>query len=306
MKPDCVKDNKRYMWLDECKGIGIILVVLGHALVFSIRTQNQYIQFIHKMIYYFHMPFMMFLSGLAYQLFSNHIRIKDSIIKKIKRLLVPYIAYAILVQVLIIVCVSIPGINTIFHNNGYEPEKVVPFLIGLLVGSNKYAIHLWYIYTLFWFYVFVIVIRNRVDDKIYVVIGSFLFAIKCIVNTDGMYLINNICTLFIWFALGMNTNLEKNLNDFYKRKSFRRTALLVGIAYFVCDILFAPTPRNPVFYTMHTIIKFSFIYNVIICIIFEYMYAKKVNKWLSFLGKNSFVIYLFHQPFFWKDRPAKP
>lgn len=298
MKFTSNRTNERYAWLDECKGIGIILVVLGHALVSSIRGENQCVQFVHKMIYYFHMPFMMVLSGLAYQLFSQRTKVKGLIQKKIKRLLIPYVSYAVAVQILILICIKLPGIRTFFYNNGYGPEKIKDFVIGLLIGNNKYAIHLWYIYTLFCFYAFVISTRKIIGNKSYVGIGILLFTIKCIVNTDNMYIINDICTLFIWFAIGMNTKLDNDINKFYEKKKLRRLAWIAGIVYFVCDIIFIPTPRNPVLYTVHTVVKFSFIYNVILCIIFECRYTEKTNRKLRFLGEKSFSIYLFHQPFF--------
>lgn len=46
--------NTRVEWVDVAKGIGIILVVLGH---------NQSPDYIIKFIYSFHMPLFFFLSG---------------------------------------------------------------------------------------------------------------------------------------------------------------------------------------------------------------------------------------------------
>lgn len=48
------KQNMTFLGEYETASIGIFLVVLGHALVFSIRTKNPYVQFMYKMIYYFH------------------------------------------------------------------------------------------------------------------------------------------------------------------------------------------------------------------------------------------------------------
>lgn len=91
---------KRIEWLDRIKGLAIVLVVLGHALTTSIRSNSLMANNIYNWVYYFHMPLFMTLSGISYQLVNNHYR-NESIIsfikKKAKRLILPYIVYVSLV-----------------------------------------------------------------------------------------------------------------------------------------------------------------------------------------------------------------
>jgi fucose 4-O-acetylase-like acetyltransferase len=53
--------EKRVGYIDIAKGIGIILVVMGHN-DFSLISP-----FVHKMIYSFHMPMFFFMSGLFFK-----------------------------------------------------------------------------------------------------------------------------------------------------------------------------------------------------------------------------------------------
>lgn len=64
-------EKKRIEWLDAAKGIGIILVVLGHAIITPIRNTGSVSLFLFNIIYYFHMPFMIYLSGAAYEQFES-------------------------------------------------------------------------------------------------------------------------------------------------------------------------------------------------------------------------------------------
>jgi acyltransferase len=76
--------KERFDWIDVSKGLGIILVVVGH-------TRFRYIDF----IYNFHMPLFFIISGFLF----NHSRwmdtVKDFYISRFKRLVIPYLGSSI-------------------------------------------------------------------------------------------------------------------------------------------------------------------------------------------------------------------
>src|SRR5689334_711901 len=73
----------RFGWVDSAKGIGIILVLLGHTPI-----PVEYKLF----IYAFHMPLFFFIGGL----FLNMEKSSDVFFKdKIRSLLLPYIVFAV-------------------------------------------------------------------------------------------------------------------------------------------------------------------------------------------------------------------
>lgn len=74
-----------YNWIDISKGIGIILVIIGHCM-FPL----------HFLIDSFHMPLFFLLAGITYK----HIPFEDFIIAKINRIFIPYIFWAIISAVL--------------------------------------------------------------------------------------------------------------------------------------------------------------------------------------------------------------
>lgn len=71
--------KKRIGWLDICKGIGIILVILGH--VYSDAYP------VKIWIYSFHMPLFFFVSGYLKGLFKKKTTFKEKIIT----LIIPYL-----------------------------------------------------------------------------------------------------------------------------------------------------------------------------------------------------------------------
>lgn len=77
---------KRIEYLDYAKGIGIILVVLGHIL----SKGN-----IKIYIYSFHMPLFFIISGYLFN-YINIINFKEVINKKIKALLIPYLTFSLI------------------------------------------------------------------------------------------------------------------------------------------------------------------------------------------------------------------
>lgn len=73
--------NKRIQWIDIAKGIGIILVLIGHI---SLNKK------INNFIYSFHMPLFFILSGYLYKNKENYVK------KKTKTILVPYFIVSII------------------------------------------------------------------------------------------------------------------------------------------------------------------------------------------------------------------
>jgi fucose 4-O-acetylase-like acetyltransferase len=74
--------DKRIEWIDLSKGIGMVLVILGHCVCFGGN--------IHNIVFSFHMPLFFILSGIV---FGNNQ--KNFVLKKAKALLVPYVYFCL-------------------------------------------------------------------------------------------------------------------------------------------------------------------------------------------------------------------
>lgn len=84
----------RIVSLDIAKAICIILVVVGHYIP---DNSPEWYKLIHDVIYTFHMPLFMFASGYVYIATKKDIGYGDFIVKKIKRLMVPYLTTSVIV-----------------------------------------------------------------------------------------------------------------------------------------------------------------------------------------------------------------
>lgn len=85
----------RILLIDKFKGLAIILVVWGHCMQFCTSynvLQNKLIE----VIYGFHMPFFMAISGYLYYFSINKRNLKALIIVRIKQLLIPFLIWSFL------------------------------------------------------------------------------------------------------------------------------------------------------------------------------------------------------------------
>jgi len=86
--------NNNMDYVAKLQSFGIFLVVLGHGNPFtSADITPAYLNWLHSIIYSFHMPLFMFISGLLF-FYTNKNREFEYgkfILKKVRRLLVPYL-----------------------------------------------------------------------------------------------------------------------------------------------------------------------------------------------------------------------
>lgn len=124
------------------KGIGIFLVVVGHYQLSG--TMPQYWKSVRELIYTFHMPLFMLLSGFLFALAKKSVfSIKGYIgfaRKKTERLLYPYIAITV---VLLLMKLAAGRFFTLSH-----PITNEVFYHIFLNPSGGFATLLWFIYTL--------------------------------------------------------------------------------------------------------------------------------------------------------------
>ena len=133
--------------LDAARGLAIILVVIGHIISKgSAPGGNQWFFILFKMIYQFHMPFFMVLSGITFALslpaFGSLGEIRAYSLKRIKPLIVPYLALGLLVLVGKQVAVQFLDVSN-------PPGTLVSSVAALLfVPTESAARFLWFIYVL--------------------------------------------------------------------------------------------------------------------------------------------------------------
>lgn len=127
--------TKRYDYLDIAKGLGILAVVWAHTLK---------VGWSHGLIYAFHMPLFFFLSGMLFDM-GKYSGFKGFIIKRGKRLLVPYIIYSVVTW----------AIWALFRflRHDQVASYIAPLLQTFVAkGSGAFLVHnsaLWFIPCLF-------------------------------------------------------------------------------------------------------------------------------------------------------------
>jgi fucose 4-O-acetylase-like acetyltransferase len=131
--------SARIAWVDSAKGLGIILVIVGHVergLVSSQTIQNtQAVRFLDAWIYSFHMPLFFFLSGLFLYKSAVQSDFLSFATDKLRTVLYPYFVWSIVVIVL----------KSCLGNLPNKPRS----LDDLLKIPTDPMEQFWYLYVLF-------------------------------------------------------------------------------------------------------------------------------------------------------------
>lgn len=163
----------RNVQLDMAKGIAIILMIIGHCLLFGGTVRY--------LIFSFHMPFFFIFSGY----FFRNKPIKDVINSGIERLVKPYLIYAIVMEVLLKL-LNMKGcitglIEILFAHGGPKYTMIFP--------TETYLGAIWFLMAIFWCKIFYAIIYIKCKNNIYLSV-VIAFAISWLAIYVGKYLIN--------------------------------------------------------------------------------------------------------------------
>ncbi len=289
--------NGRLKWLDTARGIGILLVVLGHSVTTSIRMDSNVALNLYNAIYLFHMPLLFFISGYAFSIsYDRYLEVDagDYLLKKVKKLLVPYISYSFLIYILVSVAHAFPSFSKKMIAAGFEPLSIKNRAIDLLTGQNQYCQHLWYIYSLFLLSVLSFILVKVFKTKYkyaMLIIAIALYPLWIKLSTTDLDILWKTFYRGIWFALGLNIRFASDNKN--------RNLLLNLIAViFAIPIMNYAQKNVHLVLVKQVILIIAIFFIVLLCISISRLIIFEKMSCLNWLGKNSFGIYLFHQPIF--------
>lgn len=279
MKVEAIRDF--FEWILIAKGMGIVLVVVGH---FYPETSPTYWSEIRKIIYSFHMPLFFILSGYLYG--HGKYSYSDLIKTKAKRLIYPFVSIA--GAVLIIKYVAGLVVKLV------HPVNIDSIYALLSNPAKSYMPLLWFVYVLFLIFaiyplarlflntlsiLLLLLVINAVLGNEYLVFGKALsnmpfFVVGVILRENGK--LSRMATGADWryafvplvmFLLAYVIQFSVNVESVYEYP----TRFFLGVvgSLFVINI-------------SHSISAFS---------------DKKIKGTLIEIGYYSMSIYLFHTLF---------
>jgi fucose 4-O-acetylase-like acetyltransferase len=174
----------RVSYIDALRGFAILLVVLGHAIQYSVVDYDA--QPVFRLIYAFHMPLFMFISGFVYHHDSRNPW--PFLRKKLQFLVLPFFSWLL---------VSFLWFHTINAHNAIE------FLLGVFKSPD--AGGLWFLWVLFLIYIVMAFSQAVAPGRAITVALGFYIILNLIVlkvpsaNVLGLGL---LCWHLLFFLLG--------------------------------------------------------------------------------------------------------
>lgn len=188
--------SKRLTYIDIAKGIGIVLVVLGHCIPDATSPTGISVpayRWLHDVIYSFHMPLFFFLAGFMVsrqKMLARAQKPLDLVRKRISRLLVPYIFVGL--------CYApFKMLLSRFANKPYDISTLWQMVIGINPDGE-----LWFLYALFVITVIAALFAFRIS-----LLGLMAAAALLIWNPWG------IITNFLFFFL-LGIYMRREYKDF--------------------------------------------------------------------------------------------
>ncbi|GAX05144.1 fucose 4-O-acetylase [Secundilactobacillus pentosiphilus] len=273
--------NERIDWVDVAKGLGILLVIYGHAIGGIMNSSGVQISRAlydtYNVIYGFHMPLFFFLSGLFASKWVQrewHLAFKQ----KALTLVIPYFIWTFITG-------TVMAISKRFTNSGLGFRNV---LWSPIAPFSEY----WFLYVLFFSFV-IYYFGIRIIGKS----GLFSLAIVLFFLRPFIYhfwIFDAFSLDFLFFMVG---------TAILQRKSLKRFLLVSKVKFFCSILIFIFV--NIIYVKVLSFDNYLFgsyfkIFTISVGILFAIYLSQFIvkSRWLnnavSYLGRCSMAIYVMH------------
>ena len=292
-------EQNRIEYLDVCKGIGILLVVAGHSLLDEMVAASWGYQFLFNVLYSFHMPLFMVLSGIVFRLKidRNTAQPLRYLKGRTRSVLIPFLVYTVLLYLVFAAANYLPGVGSVLQGSGRSLLSVKDYLVECVKGNNPYGIHMWFLYCLFVVSMLGLglsMATKKLGKSARLAVFAALVLLLWIVRNAL-----DIETVIIWKVMGVGGFFLLGVVWFDVQR-------LKGLPYVILSALV----WGYVLYCAYASIRGieepvwqKVLSSVLCCVCVDNLLRLsgkikgKAKQVLAKLGRESFAIYLLHQPF---------
>lgn len=270
---------ERLNWVDFAKGIGILLVLLGHS-YFIPRKILCY-------IYSFHMPLFIFLSGFLFKYESN---LQVFLDKKIKKTIIPYILFFVLLLI------SLEVKNFLIFNKNITAGTA----LNILFLKPGFVYSIWFLISLLFIEIafdFILKVTGK-EKKYIIIITSLIILFSCIyftfINKVLFLQFQYIFSLLPFFSLGYLVK-ESEYTNFFAKNRFILFNVFLSICLFFIKITYFTDYTSITSNAYGNIVLFYLLAITSIFYIIGICQKLKYNKFINYIGKNSLVYFALQQ-----------
>ncbi len=282
----------RIPWIDCCKGLAMIMVVLGHC------GENEYF---FKGLYYIHLPLFIILSGFWLDkptYYAGKHALGKFILKKSGEILYPYLIFGVMTVFLQYIRMALTGMN--YDSGGLNQ------LLSLILHLENYAN--WFLPILFFSEVLCFILIKLSNELNYKKFHIFFLMLLCAyISSRISKILPQICDAsfaFFVFTIGkvITFSFFLFLGYFIKNLLWEYNTTLKSLRKFMIPIMFTSScialivASNLTMVDLHTLHwESAKKYYLMACwgsisFILLFYYLNISNKLLSYIGKNSLII----------------
>jgi fucose 4-O-acetylase-like acetyltransferase len=269
----------RQEWVDIAKGIGILLVVYGHIArgVASAGMETDYptLRLVDSVVYTFHMPLFLFLSGLFFYSSLQKRGALGLVLYRVDTVLYPYVVWSLL--------------------QGFIEVMLEPYTNGQVTVTQVLDLaepraHFWYLYTLFLLTLVCTVIYLRLQPRFH----GLIAAIAAVIFVRQAELPDFESAHYLYFCLvyfvgGIWFSQHK---DFFLRH--RRRLLLPVLMLFATAQWMFHMGFNMTYKDIGLPLLLLAALSILAVVLLSGVLSDFTPQWLIYLGASSLAIYLMH------------
>lgn len=268
----------RDYFFDNARAILIFLVVFGHMLQ-PYTSGDKYLSALYLVIYSFHMPTFLFISGY----FAKNIDQPFYLEKIAKRLLIPYIIFFLFFSIYY------------FLTGKSDDLQLDPF-------NPVFA--LWFLITLFFFHVILVIVRRFNPIKVLIISIIFSVIAGFSVNIDSYLSISRTIVFFPIFYIGYLFTKDKTM--IFRQKKWIPVSIIIFVVYFIiyiihpinADWLLGASPYTSLEHegsNMFSPLKRLLLYIIVFIAIAAFLNLVPKHKQLyTYIGQRTMYVYLLH------------
>jgi len=273
--------EKRITWLEIAQGFAILTVIVGHAFNTSFcDPEHNIICIINKVIYLFHMPLFMFMSGFlhAHSVLKRDVSFLVLVRKKAIRLLIPFLSVSAVAFLL----------------KAFMPEMVnraVSFDLNYIVHSFLYPYDNplkegWFLVTLFLIFLMTPIFDKVIKQKFLIILSFVFLTLVYLFSPTNIELlcVSRLARFTIFFFAGM---VFRSID--YERFFFKRIYIIPLVVVFA--VLFYLLQGTVV--TLNSPFRYVFAFiGILFTLLLSHELSKINSSILGFFRGYSYQIFL--------------